>query len=215
MATGCKRITFKRPSGRAVKVTRCDDRKLSTSAAKRFTKVGACRDERKRFARCDSESPAPAAVRRQLEADQRAAERRAELEARALNGKLCFRTKAAMTKAFKEANLHVTQSCQRDPTGQEFDPVNHRYDRAGKRLARSCDDAIRIASPTRKPYCLDLVDLGTLNELDVARQRGGFRLPPAAQDALTEREARARYAEQAADDDGYGPRPGDLGEDDE
>lgn len=202
----CRTFTVKTPRKR--KVTRCSDRKLSDSAKARYEQHGVCRDERKRFARCDTESPAPRDV---LEAERRR-ESKAEAELRKLRGKVCFRTKAAMVKALVDANRHVTEPCERDESGQSFDPVNHKYDREGKRKARSCDDAIRIASPTRPPYCLDRVDLEVLNDLDVAQEHGGFRLPGKAQDALTELEARQRRE----DDEEYGapgrpePRPYEL-----
>lgn len=201
--TACKRITFTAPTGRKVKVTRCEGRKLSDSAGKRFAREGACRADG-RFVRCDSESPAPAHVRK---AEAQAARAAAKAD-RALTGKVCFRTKADMLRAFKDANQHVMQRCEPDTSGQSFDPINHPYDRSGKRKVTDCDQAVRVASPTSAPYCMDRIDFDALNNLSVAKRNGGFRLPPKAQDAITELEARRRYAED--EDDPYGPRPSEL-----
>lgn len=202
----CRTFTVKTPKKR--RVTRCSDRKLSDSAKARYEQQGVCRDERKRFARCDTESPAPRDV---LEAE-RSRESKADAELRKLRGKVCFRTKAAMVKALTQANEHITERCETDSTGVEFEAINHKYDRTGKRIVTNCRDAIRVASPTRPPYCLDRVDLDTLSEIDAAKKRGGFRLPPQAVDALTELEARQRHE----DDEEYGapgrpePRPYEL-----
>jgi hypothetical protein len=146
-----------------------------------------------------------------LEAERRR-ESKAEAELRKLRGKVCFRTKAAMVKALTQANEHITERCETDSTGVEFEAINHKYDRHGKRTVTNCTDAIRAVSPTRPPYCLDRVDLDTLSEIDAAKKRGGFRLPPQAVDALTELEARQRHE----DDEEYGapgrpePRPYEL-----
>ena len=200
----CKRVTFTKPTGRKVKVERCDGRKLADAARARFARTGACRDEQKRFTRCDSESPAPPSVQK---AEARAARAAAKAE-RALTGKVCFRTKADMVRTLVDANRHVIESCTPDATGVEFEAINHAQGRKGKRTVTTCEQAIRAVSPTSAPYCMDRIDFDALNNLAVAKRNGGFRLPPKVQDAITELEARKRYAE--AEDDPYGPRPDEL-----
>lgn len=201
----CRTFTVRAPRKR--KITRCDDRKLSDSAKARYRREGACR-ENGRFVACDMEDPAPRSVRKAEAKAARAAERAARERTTA---KLCFRTKADMLEEFRDANLHIMEPCERDTTGQSFDPVNHKYDRDGKhgrKKATTCEEAVRVASPTEPPYCIDRIDLDALNDLEIAKRKGGFRLPPEAVDALAEREERERY--RGEKEDPYGPRPSEL-----
>lgn len=106
-----------------------------------------------------------------------------ELIGRADPSKVCHRTKREAARAFIAANDHVVQEwggLDLESTGGEFDAVNERYGLRGKRRARTLADAIWHALPSRRPYCLDRVDLDTLNETAPALELGPFRLPDAA-----------------------------------
>jgi hypothetical protein len=97
--------------------------------------------------------------------------------------KVCHRTTRAAARAFVAANDHVIQEwggLDLESTGGEFDAINERYGLKGKRRARTLADAIWTALPSKKPYCLDRVDLDALNETAPALELGPFRLPDAA-----------------------------------
>src|SRR5262249_21923696 len=70
-----------------------------------------------------------------------------------------------------------------------WDPVNEHYGLRGKRRVRSLGDAVAAVIPGR-PYCLDRMDLETLNETPAAQEVGGF-LP-------TEKAIAEDYAAQEA-----------------
>jgi hypothetical protein len=106
-----------------------------------------------------------------------------------------------MLRALEDANLHVTEYCEPDGTGASFDPINHKYDRTGKRKVTDCKQAMRVASPTKPPYCIDLVDFKVLNELEIAKRKGGFRLPETVQDRVADDEWAAHYGRDPTEDD--------------
>jgi hypothetical protein len=106
---------------------------------------------------------------------------------------VCYPTKRAAARAFIGANDHVIQEwggLDLESSAGEFDAVNERYNLKGKRRVTTLAGAIWEALPKGKPYCLDRVDLDTLNETAPALELGAFRLPDVA--AVAQLEARAR-----------------------
>lgn len=83
----------------------------------------------------------------------------------------------------------------RDRAG--FDAVNRAYELRGKRAAGSLREALAAVLPKGRPWCLERVDLATLNETTPAREAGGFELP----DAVHERRALVAQLELIPDDD--------------
>jgi len=108
-------------------------------------------------------------------------------------GKVCYPTKTEAARAFIGANQDVIQGwggLDLRATGGEFDSINERYELKGKRRAATLADAIWHALPSQRPYCLDRVDLATLNETRPAVELGAFRLPDVAAVARLERAER-------------------------
>lgn len=93
----------------------------------------------------------------------------------------CFKKKADALNVFKDYNQHVLQTrggglYDKDTSGG-FDAINERYGLTGKQKVVTMAEALWVAMPARSPYCLDRMDVRTLNELPVVAEAGGFRLP--------------------------------------
>jgi len=113
---------------------------------------------------------------------------------------MCYRRKADALNVFKDYNLHVTENwgglLQPDSTGATFDAINERYGLRGKKRVKSFAEAYWVAMPPHPPYCLDRIDIDTLNELPPAQEHGGFRLPDYVYDEIAQREEERYYREQ-------------------
>lgn len=109
---------------------------------------------------------------------------------------VCYSTKRDAVKAFAVANRDVIDAWGglfKTGSGGEFDAINERYGLKGKRRVTTIDKAIGAALPTRRPFCLDKLDLETLNETGPARE-APFRLPYDVEEAI----AAKRYADYYA-----------------
>ena len=98
------------------------------------------------------------------------------------SGGACFARKTDALNVFVDNNLHVVEpwGIDRPASGGEFDAINERYDLRGKRRVRTLARALWEAMPPGAPYCLDEIDLATLNDTTPAKEAGGFRLPDEA-----------------------------------
>lgn len=75
----------------------------------------------------------------------------------------------------------------------EFEAVNHKYGTRARTLAEAMWVALRS---TRRPYCLDDIDLEALNDTDPGRRMGGFQLPDWYHEARAAEEQERYYREQ-------------------
>ena len=108
---------------------------------------------------------------------------------------VCFRLKGDAVRRFADRNRDVIDAfggLLKPGSRGEFDAINERYSLRGKRRVVNIQQAIARVLPTKAPYCLDKIDLETLNETAPARHAGEFVLPQDAE----ERVAARRYAEE-------------------
>jgi hypothetical protein len=110
----------------------------------------------------------------------------------------CYPTKADALKAFLDANSDIVENYGGADYAQspsEFDSINHKYGLKGKRAARSIADAVWYAMPMGKPYCLDRIDLDTLNGISaVVHGEAEFRLPDVSYESQLAAEEARHYA---------------------
>lgn len=119
----------------------------------------------------------------------------------------CYRTKSDALRVFTSWNQDVIDSMGGlhaiDRAGG-FDAVNERYGLKGPKKAQTVAQALWAAFyPGPAPYCLDRVDLDTLNETNAVRDAGGFRLP----DHVLESKLRSkekRYYSRIYNEEGLG-----------
>lgn len=123
---------------------------------------------------------------------------------------VCYPTRSQALRAFVDANQDVIDRAggmMQIATDGSWDAVNERYGRRGRNKVRNVRGALEAVMPTGKPYCLDQIDIETLNETRPAQEAGGFRLPDVvAEERLLLRqdaEAGGRVAEAAAEDAGF------------
>lgn len=120
--------------------------------------------------------------------------------------RLCYASKSDALRAFLDVNDAIVQGyggMDYQVSPSEFDAINHKYALKGKRAVRTIADAVWIAMPQGKPYCLDRLDLDVLNDTSPAREAGAqFRLPDEAylEMRLAEEAKRAEEAQEAAAD---------------
>lgn len=95
--------------------------------------------------------------------------------------RVCYGTKTKALKAFLDTNYEVVQNyggADYAVAPSEFDAINHKYDLRGNRAATTIAEAVWAAMPEGKPFCLDRIDIDTLNDTSPARETSmGFRLP--------------------------------------
>jgi len=87
--------------------------------------------------------------------------------------KRCYRVKADALKAFQEANRRVIDNYGGETYNQspaEFDAINHKYGLKGRRKVRNIAEALWVAMPSDRPFCLDNIDLDALNDTSPARE---------------------------------------------
>lgn len=112
--------------------------------------------------------------------------------------RVCYASRAELARAFgrwlgERYGAGLESGAGKDSRG--FDAVNEKYELKGRRKVRTLRAAILAVCPSRGPFCLDAIDLKTLNESTPAREAGGFELP----DAVYER--RALVAQVEAEDE--------------
>lgn len=93
---------------------------------------------------------------------------------------VCYTTKGEALRAFKDWNQRVIDAAgglDQEMSKGEFDSVNERYGLKGKRKVRTVAQAMETVVPSGRPFCLDQIDLDTLNETTPAREAGPFTLP--------------------------------------
>jgi hypothetical protein len=93
---------------------------------------------------------------------------------------VCYPTRAEALRSFADANRHaIDRAGGMDQVSSDgaWDAVNERFGLKGKRRVRSVRQALEAVMPPGRPYCLDRLDLETLNETRPAQEAGGFRLP--------------------------------------
>jgi transcriptional regulator with XRE-family HTH domain len=93
--------------------------------------------------------------------------------------RVCYRTRGHALRAFLEVNQGITEpwGLFASATGGEFDSVNEKYERRGARRVTTLAEALDVALPPGRPYCLNRLDLEVLNETAPALELGPFRLP--------------------------------------
>ena len=112
----------------------------------------------------------------------------------------CYRSKSVALAMFvnvpanrqmveRHGGLHVTD----DKGG--FDATNERFGLRGNRRVRTLADALWYAMPRGHSYCLDKMDLRTLNENRAVEAAGGFHLPDHIIEIMSRRE-QERYWKQ-------------------
>lgn len=124
---------------------------------------------------------------------------------------VCYRTKSAALRAFKDANLDVIERSGglHFVHGEaEFDAMNERLDLMGKPRVRTLAQALWVAMPPGRPYCLDRVDVDLLNETTPGKEHPvGFRLPDHVIQADLFRREQEHYRDQAPSEDGSSDVP--------
>jgi hypothetical protein len=114
--------------------------------------------------------------------------------------RLCYRTKTAALNAFLDVNRDVVENYggSNYRVGvAEFDAINHKYGLKGRHAARTIVQAVWAAMPPGRPYCLDEIDVETLNNTSPAQQWEGiyFRLPDYVYEAQAAKEQERYYRE--------------------
>jgi hypothetical protein len=111
--------------------------------------------------------------------------------------RVCYTSKGAALRIFIAANRDQVERWGLDTlaTGGEFDAVNERY-KLKKRVSK-LRDALWAVMPAGRPFCLDRLDLDTLNETAPALEGEPFRLP----DVVAEHRLAQQYA-HAQEDNG-------------
>lgn len=117
-------------------------------------------------------------------------------------GPVCYQTKAEALQAFRDANRGIIDDWGGlDAVGRpaDFDALNHKLGLKGGGAIRTLAQAMWHAMPPRRPFCLDEMDIDTLNETSPGQRGSGFQLPEAAWDALVQREQARHYRDQSDD----------------
>lgn len=111
----------------------------------------------------------------------------------------CYRTKTEMIKKFLDVNAEIVQGyggADYAVSPSEFDAINHKYSLTGKKAVRTIADAVWVAMPVGKPYCLDRLDLDALNDTSPAREAGmPFILPDVVYESALAKQYAQHYAE--------------------
>jgi hypothetical protein len=109
----------------------------------------------------------------------------------------CYQSKADALNVVRDVNRRLIEQWGGMDTvssGGEFDAINHRYGLRGKDQVKSVADALWIAMPPGRPFCVDNLDVDTLNETSPGQIGPGFQLPEWVVDEQIEREADRYYA---------------------
>ena len=114
-------------------------------------------------------------------------------------GTLCFRTRGALARAFRDENSRLIQlagGLDLEHGFREFDSVNEAMGLKGRRRVTTLGGAILASLPRGRPFCHDAINLDALNDTTPARELGAFTLPSAVEEARLY----ARYLRDAAAD---------------
>lgn len=121
--------------------------------------------------------------------------------------KPCYRSKGAALRQFVEANRDIIEQysgINHRESPAEFDAINHKYGLRGKHAVRSIAEALWVAMPPGRPYCLEDIDLDALNRTAPARtasrEETPFRLPDYVEEARLLRAEIEHYRRAAADE---------------
>lgn len=112
--------------------------------------------------------------------------------------RLCYRTKSEALQAFRDANRRQIEAWGGlDVTASpaEFDAINARYGLKGSRAVRSLSQALWAVMPAHAPFCLDEIDVETLNDTSPGQAGTGFQLPSWAYDLIAARDEAEYYAQ--------------------
>jgi hypothetical protein len=114
---------------------------------------------------------------------------------------VCYPNRRDALRLFRFSNRDLIDRAgglDQPMTGGEFDSVNERYGLRGRRRVTTLAGAIEAVMPAGRPFCLDRLDLETLNETTPALEVGGFRLPDVVEEHKLwgKMERRAERAEQ-------------------
>lgn len=119
---------------------------------------------------------------------------------RATHDASCYSTKAQALHAFADANVDVIEAAGGiDQPQGHLDAVNERYGLRGARKARTLGEAFWHALPPGRPFCIDRIDLSTLNEAMADARHGELRLPD---HVVEERAMRETYEQYDRERDG-------------
>lgn len=97
----------------------------------------------------------------------------------------CYRTRGELLRAFLGWNLDTVEpwgGLDQPGSRGEFDAVNERFGLRGRRRVTTLRGALEACAPRGAPWCLDRIDLETLNETAPARFGRPFELPPVEQE---------------------------------
>ena len=95
-------------------------------------------------------------------------------------GRRCYRTKAHALHVFASWNQSTVDrhgGLAVKDEGGGFDATNERYGLRGKKRAKSLADVLWASLPPGRPFCLDRIDLETLNANQAVEHAGGFHQP--------------------------------------
>jgi hypothetical protein len=110
----------------------------------------------------------------------------------------CYQTKSEALARFLEVNYEIVENyggADYEVSPSEFDSINHKYDLKGPKAVRTIADAVWVAMPVGKPYCLDRIDLDALNDTSPARESSvPFRLPDSIYESQLAAEEARYYA---------------------
>lgn len=130
---------------------------------------------------------------------------------------VCYPTRSQALRAFVDANQDVIDRAggmMQVATDGSWDAVNERYGLRGRRKVKNVRGALEAVMPHGKPFCLDQLDIETLNETRPAQEAGGFRLPDVVEEEKLLLKQGDRAAEAAAEAAGFDYGPEDYGADD-
>jgi hypothetical protein len=122
--------------------------------------------------------------------------------------RLCYRKKTDALNVFLDENYKLVERWGGPDIKagcSEFDAVNHKHGLKKKKCAKTIADAVWLSlrgSGHRggPPYCLDEIDLESLNDTAPGQLYNGFRLPPKAHEEVLRREEERYYEEQMMDE---------------
>lgn len=111
--------------------------------------------------------------------------------------KLCYPTKRKALMEIVDANralIEQYKGLSNREGAAEFDALNHKYGLKGKHAVHSIGEALWVAMPVGRPYCLDQFDLDALNDTSPVREAGTpFVLPDHAYALAWQRDAAKYY----------------------
>jgi hypothetical protein len=114
----------------------------------------------------------------------------------------CYSSKSEALMRFAKFNSRVIDNyngMEHDESPAEFDAINAKYGLTGKDRVTNISQAIWVSLPPSRPYCLDNIDIETLNRTSPAREDPlgiGFLIPDYAIVDRLNREQAELFREQ-------------------